>query len=164
MGLLLRPDPQPGTVPAPAARAGTPPRWQWLAVLALAAIGPDADFLWGRHAAETHSVGATVIVGLLTHLAFRGSRPRLAMAVALAWGSHVLFDWLGSDSTPPIGVMALWPFSHDYYFAYAYLFDSITRRYWLPNFWTHNLMAMVKETALLAPIVAALAWWRQRDR
>jgi hypothetical protein len=132
------------------------------AVLALAGIGPDVDFLWGRHAAETHSVGATVTVGLIAFALTRGTNLRLAVAVALAWGSHIFFDWLGSDSTPPIGVMALWPFSSDYYFAYAYVFESISRRYWLTNFWTHNLFAVVKETVMLGPIVAVLAWFRNR--
>ena len=46
----------------------------------------------------------------------------------------VLFDWLGSDDFPPLGVMALWPFSSDFLFANAYVFDAISRRYWLPGF------------------------------
>ena len=142
------------------------PRWDrtsWtFAALALAGIGPDVDFLWGRHAAETHSVGATVIVGLLVLAITRGTQARLAIAVALAWGSHVFFDWLGSDTTPPIGVMALWPFTDAYYFAHAYWFDSISRRYWLPGFWTHNLLAVVREVMILGPIVAFLVWMRVR--
>ena len=133
-----------------------------MGLLAVTAIGPDVDFLWGRHSAETHSVGAIVIVGLIAFALSRGTNLRLAVAVALAWGSHIFLDWLGSDTTPPIGVMALWPFSNDYFFAYAYVFESITRRYWLPNFWTHNVWAVVTEVVILAPIVAALAWFRRR--
>ena len=41
--------------------------------------------------------------------------PRWALAVALAWGSHILLDWLSNDTRPPLGVMALWPFTRDYY-------------------------------------------------
>jgi LexA-binding, inner membrane-associated putative hydrolase len=149
-----------GLVTEPSGRWGHATRT--FALLALAAIGPDVDFLWGRHAAETHSVGACAIVGLLVLAILRGTQVRLAIAVALAWGSHVLFDWLGSDTTPPIGVMALWPFSDAYYFAHAYWFDSITRRYWLPNFWTHNLLAVVKEIVFLAPLAIAIGWWRRR--
>ena len=78
--------------------------------------------------------------------------------MAAAWASHVLFDWLGSDTTPPIGVMALWPFSTSYYFADAFLFEAISRRTHLPNFWSHNLWAVATEIAMLAPL-AALAWW-----
>ena len=130
-----------------------------LAILVVAANGPDVDFLWGRHGAETHSIGAAILAGLFTLIVSRG-HVRLAVAVTLAWASHVLFDWLGSDDTAPIGVMALWPLSDAYYFANAYLFDAISRRYWLPNFWTHNLIAVVREIAILVPIVALIGWWK----
>jgi hypothetical protein len=132
-----------------------------LALLVIAANGPDADFLWGRHGAETHSIGAAIVAGLVTMVLSRGNR-RLAIAVSLAWMSHVFFDWLGSDDTPPIGIMALWPFSNAYYFANAYIFESISRRYWLSNFWTHNLYAVVKEVAILGPVAAMLWWWNRR--
>ena len=84
-----------------------------------AAVLPDIDFLWGRHNMETHSLGAAALAGLAVLAWTRGRDVRLAVLVALAWASHVLFDWLGSDTTPPIGVMALWPCSADYYFAYV---------------------------------------------
>jgi len=110
---------------------------------------------------ETHSVAAAVLAGLAV-LAWTRDR-RLALAVALAWASHVLFDWLGSDTTPPIGVMALWPFSSEFYFANAYVFEAITRRYWLDNFVTHNAWAVLKETLMLGPVAWA-AWWLARRR
>jgi hypothetical protein len=96
---------------------------------------------------------------------FAATRRRdLAVACALAWLSHVLFDWLGSDDFPPIGVMALWPFSNEFYFAYAFVFDAISRRYALPGFWWHNLRAVMKEIALLAPPTVLVLWWRARAR
>jgi hypothetical protein len=131
------------------------------ALLVVAANGPDVDFLWGRHGAETHSIGAAVVAGLLTLVLARGQR-RLAIAVSLAWMSHVFFDWLGSDDTPPIGIKALWPFSDAYYFANAYIFESISRRYWLPGFVAHNLYAVVKEVAILGPVTAVIWWWKGR--
>ncbi len=131
---------------------------------ALAAVAPDLDILWGRHNAETHSVGAAVLAGLAVLTWTHGRRRRLALAVTLAWGSHVLFDWLGSDAVPPIGVMALWPFSDAYYFANAYLFDTIFRQVWRPNFWTHNTWAAVKELLILGPVVWLLARVRRRRR
>lgn len=124
--------------------------------VAIAGAAPDIDFLWGRHSAETHSIGAAVLAGALV-LAWKRN-PRLAIAVSLAWSSHVLFDWLGSDDTPPLGVMALWPINNTYYFAHAYFFEAISRRYWLSNFWSHNLYAVAKEVLMLGPIAAA-AWW-----
>ena len=73
------------------------------------------------------------------------------LAVTLAWASHVLFDWLGSDTTPPLGVMALWPFSSEYYFSNAFFFEAISRRYWLDNFISHNLWAVTREILILGP-------------
>jgi membrane-bound metal-dependent hydrolase YbcI (DUF457 family) len=131
----------------------------FLAVAAVAAIAPDVDFLWGRHNMETHSLGAAALAGVA---AFAWTRDaRLALAVALAWASHVLFDWLGSDDTPPLGVMALWPLSSQFYFANAFVFEAISRRYWLDNFVTHNTWAVLKEILMLGPIAGA-AWWLAR--
>ena len=130
---------------------------------------PDLDFLWGRHNMETHSLGFAVLVGVavfvLARIAGRSKDPpvraaRLACACTLAVASHVLFDWLGSDDFPPLGVMALWPLSSEFYFADAFVFEAISRRYWLPNFVTHNLLAVAREVALLVPVAAALFWRR----
>ena len=110
---------------------------------------------------ETHSLGAAIAAGVIV-LAWKRDA-RLALAVTLAWLSHVLFDWLGSDTTPPLGVMALWPISSEYYFSNAFFFEAISRRYWLDNFIAHNVWAVTKEVLLLAPIAAGL-WWIRRPR
>ena len=135
-----------------------------LGTVACAAIAPDLDFLWGRHNMETHSLGAAVLAGLAA--CTRGKNPKLALAVTLAWSTHVLFDWLGSDDTPPLGVMALWPLNSTFYFADAFVFEAISRRYWLPNFVTHNAWAVVKETLTLGPPFLLLTGlrWRARRR
>lgn len=129
---------------------------------AVAACLPDVDFAWGRHNMETHSLGAALAAGLVAWTIARGAgRGRLAVVVTLAWASHVLFDWLGSDDTAPIGVMALWPWTSSFYFADAFVFAAISRRYWLPGFWRHNLMALVSEAAMLAPLLVALVLGRR---
>ena len=87
---------------------------------------------------------------------------RFAVACACAYGSHVLFDWMGNDTTPPIGIMALWPFSDGFYQSNLFVFEAISRRYWLPGFWTHNLLAVVREVLIVGPAVAAVWWWRHR--
>lgn len=122
------------------------------AIILCAAAGvlPDIDFAWGGHNRETHSIGAAIIAGLVV-LAWKRS-PRLALAVSLSWMTHVLFDWLGSDDTPPLGVMALWPINSNFYFADAFVFEAISRRYWLDNFLSHNAWAVVRELALLGPL------------
>ena len=117
---------------------------------AIASVLPDIDFLWGGHNRQTHSLGAALIAGLVV-LAWKRN-PRLALAVTVAWSTHVLFDWLGSDDTPPLGVMALWPVDSNFYFAHAYVFEAISRRYWLDNFITHNAWAVIKEVLMLGPI------------
>jgi membrane-bound metal-dependent hydrolase YbcI (DUF457 family) len=131
-----------------------------LLICAVAGVLPDVDFAWGGHNRETHSLGAAIIAGLVV-LAWKRN-PRLALAVSLSWASHVLFDWLGSDDTPPLGVMALWPLNSNFYFADAYVFEAISRRYWLDNFITHNAWAVAKEILILGPIVGALVLYRRR--
>jgi hypothetical protein len=90
------------------------------------------------------------------------SRLVMALAAGAAYGSHILLDWMGSDDTPPIGIMALWPFTDAFYQSDLYWFMAISRRYWLANFWTHNLTAVFWEIVLLGPLAAAIVWWRHR--
>jgi len=138
------------------------PHQTHLTICAVAACLPDIDFLWGRHNMETHSLGFAVLVGLAAYAWQRS--PRLGLACTLACASHVLFDWLGSDTTPPLGVVALWPLSNEFYFADVPVFQAISRRYWLPNFVTHNLLAVAREIAILLPIVAVVWWLRNPSR
>jgi membrane-bound metal-dependent hydrolase YbcI (DUF457 family) len=133
-----------------------------LLICAVSGVMPDVDFLWGGHNRQTHSLGAAVIAGAVVY-AWKRS-PRLAIAVTLSWGSHVLFDWLGSDDTPPLGVMALWPLNSNFYFANAFVFEAISRRYWLDNFFTHNGWAVIKEILILGPPVLMAFLWRARRR
>lgn len=129
-------------------------------VAALAGCAPDLDFLWGRHNMETHSLGAALAAGVAVWAWAR--QWRLTLAVALAWTTHVAFDWLGSDDTPPLGVMALWPLTSSFYFADAYVFEAISRRYWRAGFLAHNLGAVLRELLMLMPMCGALVWWRTR--
>ena len=126
------------------------PGFGWLAWYAAAACLPDIDFLWARHNMETHSLGFSALVGLAAWAWTRA--PRVGVACALAVATHVLFDWLGSDDAAPIGVMALWPLSSEFYFADAYLFNTIGRHYWRPGFVWNNAVALARELAILAPI------------
>jgi membrane-bound metal-dependent hydrolase YbcI (DUF457 family) len=119
---------------------------------------PDIDFLFGIHSMYTHSVGAALFVGLITYVATRPKSVRFALAGAAAYGSHIVLDWLGDDTTPPIGIMALWPFANGYYQSDLHWFMAINRRYWLDNFWSHNLAAVSREVVLLGPLALA-AWW-----
>ena len=134
---------------------------QLVAISVAAACLPDIDFAWGRHNMETHSVGFALLIALPALAWWRSTR--VAIACALAVGTHILFDWLGSDDFRPLGVMALWPFSSEFYFADAYVFATISRRYRLPDFLEHNVLAVLREIAILLPIVC-VAWWIRERR
>ena len=138
-----------------------------LATYALVAAAPDLDLLVGAHSGPTHGLGAAALAGGLAWLVLRSRRApdagRIALAVAAAWISHTLLDWLGTDTSPPIGIMALWPFSRDYYESPVHLFMAISRRYWLPEFWLYNTRALVRELVILIPIVAVVMG-RRRPR
>ena len=123
---------------------------QAAAVLAAVAIAPDLDLMFGAHREISHSIGAAAAAGIVTLVATR--RPRWALAVALAWASHVLFDWLSNDTRPPIGVMALWPFTEQFYKAPIEVFPPVSRRYWESRFWIYNLRAVTVEVIVLGPI------------
>ena len=87
----------------------------------------------------------------------------LAVACILAYASHILLDWLGSDTSPPIGVMALWPFSREYYESNLQVFMAVSRRVWRPEiFWIQNLTALLRELLILVPQLVVIGWWRAR--
>lgn len=133
-------------------------------LLAAVAIAPDIDLLWGRHPLwgghhqGTHSLVAVAIVGTVTFLVFDRGRNRVTVPIMAAYASHILLDLLGADSTPPIGVMVLWPFSRKYFIAPWTPFPAISRRYWLAGFLAHNLRAVGFELAVLGPFAVAV-WW-----
>jgi membrane-bound metal-dependent hydrolase YbcI (DUF457 family) len=149
----------PGKVPATFSRE----------VVLFAALGalPDVDLLFGMHSGPTHGLGAAILVGLVASLAawrMKLSQPmRIAGACAMAYASHILLDWLGRDSSPPIGIMALWPFSHAYYESELHLFLAISRRYyqgWV--FVRQNAIALVRELVLLVPLLTMIVLFRSR--
>ena len=125
-----------------------------IATYAAAGMAADLDLLVGAHSGPSHGIGAALIVGIVSWLVARPRDAALACAIALAYASHTLLDWLGSDSSPPIGIMALWPFSHEYFESTWHVFMAISRRYWLPEFWTVNLLALGRELLILVPLAA----------
>jgi hypothetical protein len=147
--------------------AESPRWWRETSVWAGLSILADIDLFFGGHRGATHSLGAAVAVGIVAYLIVRRAaavRPFLvAFACLLAYGSHVLLDWLGQDVSAPIGVMAFWPFSQRYYESSLHVFSSISRRHWVGwPFVRHNLIAIVWELAILVPLLTAVWFGRRR--
>jgi membrane-bound metal-dependent hydrolase YbcI (DUF457 family) len=124
---------------------------------------PDVDFLFGAHSMYTHSIGAVLLVTIAAAVALRSSW-RIVAACVVAYASHLLLDWLGNDTSPPIGIMALWPFNSGYYQVPVPIFLPVSRRYWLPNFWQYNLMVVGIEIALFGSLALAAHWYVNRGR
>ena len=136
-----------------------------------AALAPDVDlffrFVDGRnhHNNETHSLGFALLAGMAGATAFpllRFARPyALALAASLAWTSHVLLDYLNRDTNPPIGLLALWPWSAAYYKFPWPLFMDIGRTLDLTTL-RHNLVAAAWEACVLGPLLWAALRYRSR--
>ena len=126
-------------------------------VLAFGLLGmlPDVDFLTGFHSAYTHSLGAMLVVGVVTAILGFRLHPNMGIAAAAAYGSHVLLDWLGTDDVAPYGVMALWPVDGAFFLSELHWFPGVCRGYWLGSCWLNNAGAVLWELSVLGPIAAA---------
>jgi len=138
-------------------------------LLAFAAAGaaPDLDLLFGVHSGPTHGLGSAVIAGAAAWIFWsawlrRGGGFRVATAVFLAYASHALLDWLSTDTSPPIGIMALWPLSAEHYLSPYRVFLPLLRRYSGPEFWLINLRAVIRELLILGPLFW-LTWWMRGE-
>jgi inner membrane protein len=139
-----------------------------LAACMLFAALPDADLLYQPiHRAFTHSVGSTILVTIIATVVTGWVTGRRSIAFGvlcgLAWGSHSLLDWLGADPNPPRGIKALWPFSDQWFISGWDIFRGTERRRILTlQSMIYNARTVAQEIAMLAPITAALFWWRAR--
>jgi inner membrane protein len=135
------------------------------------AVLPDLDLAFQAHRSLSHSVGAVVLVTIITaavtawvtrrHAPERRSILRVGATCGLAYATHLVLDWLAIDTREPFGLQALWPFSQEWFISGANLFPRTERRaiLSLPSIRT-NLNALAWETAIMLPIVVLL--WRIR--
>jgi membrane-bound metal-dependent hydrolase YbcI (DUF457 family) len=153
-----------------AGRVSRPANRLIVQVVILAALGvaPDLDLLSGRHRGETHSIGAAVIAGTVAaacRFPIASTRPRIWLAAFAAWGSHVLFDALGTDLGPPSGLMAFWPLSTEFVKFEWEIFLPLSRSWQRPGFVERTVIAVLRELVILGPLAAIVAWWRRpRDQ
>jgi membrane-bound metal-dependent hydrolase YbcI (DUF457 family) len=139
---------------------------------AVLGAAPDLDLLVpGLHRTVTHSVGAiiftTIIAVCVTGWVTRKSGWRMSAVIRIAaicgaaYASHILLDWLGSDSNPPFGIQALWPFSHQWFIARWTIFPMTERRsFFSLAALTTNVKAVGVEGLILGPAVLLLGWMR----
>lgn len=128
------------------------------AILALCASAPDLDLLLrlidgvNHHRGPSHSFGAALLVGVATMMLRRAGvdLPGAALMSA-AWASHVVLDYFGLDTSPPIGELALWPFSGAFYVSPVSVFYDIPRSFSAAAI-RHNLVAVAIELAVIAPM------------
>ena len=136
-----------------------------VALLAFTAAAPDLDLVLrmidgvNHHRGASHSFAAAALVGIAAFV-LRGFGVDLppATSISVGWASHVVLDYLGLDTFPPSGVMALWPFSTDFYASPVSIFYDIPRSFSAEAI-RHNLVAVSIEVAIMAP-VAWLCWRR----
>ena len=154
-----------GLAVAGIAGRGGAPKPTHVVLLAVCAAAPDLDLLLrfidgvNHHRGPSHSLGMAVLIAI-AGLALRrlGFGVPGALAMGAAWGSHVLLDYLGIDTVPPFGEMALWPLSREFFIAPVPFFYDVPRSF-SPEAIRHNLIAVAIEVVVLGP-VAWLCWAR----
>jgi membrane-bound metal-dependent hydrolase YbcI (DUF457 family) len=155
-------------VPGNRAWRTAPPQASWyrragdgltLVCVALA-VAPDLDLLLRSHRSYTHSIGAVVLSGLVAAIvAARCRRPvaRIALMCAAAYATHLVLDWMSVDLLPPYGLRALWPFSDAWLISGWDLFRQTERHdFFSAASIRTNVLAVMQEIAILAPLVAVL--------
>ena len=145
--------------------------WRRIGVLVVASLAPDLDLLLrlldGRnhHQQATHSFGFAMLAALAAAAAFRllgWPRPLVfGGVVGLAWSVHVVLDYLNRDTNPPIGLMALWPWSREFYKFPWPIFLDVGRTFSWETL-RNNLLAAAWEVVVLLPLFSLA--WRLRGR
>jgi membrane-bound metal-dependent hydrolase YbcI (DUF457 family) len=153
---------------APAKRWWAPGLPDLALAAACIAVIPDLDLVYPPwHRSVTHSLGATVLIMIIAAAVTGKVTGRIAWrwvwALGAAHASHILLDWLGTDRFPPIGIEALWPFSHRPVLSGWNIFPPVERRLQNPAALAINLRAAGFETAVMGSIAAA-TWLATRTR
>lgn len=133
-----------------------------------AAIAPDLDLLLtpfglAVHQGASHGIGAAMIAGTVVAVAASlCRRPRalaLGLGAFLGWTSHIALDLLNRDTHPPIGLMALWPFTHGHYKIPWPLFMDVGRTLEWATL-ANNSVAVAWEALVLGTVLVLV--WRRR--
>lgn len=127
---------------------------------AILGIMADVDLLFRIHRTATHSLVATVFVGLFAGaMAANAGRPvlRVSLMCGAAYGTHLLLDLLAADRYVPYGIQLFWPFNRTWFISGLDLFPQTERRYlWTLPVIKQDLAAIVREVLILGPTLVAL--------
>ena len=144
------------------------PKAAHVAALAFFAAAPDLDLVlrladgMNHHRGPSHSFAAAAIASVMGFVLRRfGADLPSGGLIGAAWGSHVALDYFGLDTSPPIGEMALWPFSNRFFASSVSVFYDVPRSFVLEAI-MHNALAVAIELVILGPV----AWlcWRRAPR
>lgn len=161
--------------------AGASSTWndRFAILCAALAITPDLDLVYlPIHRTVTHSVTAiafvmivaAVVTGWVTRgragqagqagragKAWQATRInwRIVFACGVAYGSHVLMDWLGADASRPYGIQLFWPVSHEWFVAPWAIFPGTERR---APFSTRSLLINGWAAFFELTVMGAVAW------
>ena len=157
--------------------------WHWIAVVIFCANAADLDFIPGLivgdlnryHRLASHSITALIGFSLIcTFLAWRCNRQalRIGLWCGLFYATHLLLDWMSTDTRPPVGIPLLWPFlDHTYSSPFVLALGishggtgASTLAALRDLFSLRNLQVMLMEVMLLGPILALSLWVRKRRK
>jgi inner membrane protein len=157
-----------------------PDKVRWLLLYICLANAPDLDFLPGvlvgrpglYHQGISHSLGFALVVSLAVAGVCRLWGKSFAAIFALsftAYVSHIVIDFLGSDTRPPYGIPLLWPISAEHFISPVPIFWGVhhagpmagSMLKWLGTlFHPYNVGAIALEVVLLLPFIL-LSYWRR---
>ena len=147
-----------------------------LALVVLLANLPDIDYLPGLlvgelnryHHLYTHTLGWVVATVVSAWWWWKRRHPDAdgrTLLVFLAAGlSHLAADFVTTDRRPPLGIMALWPFSSEFYLSATPLFWPLRKATVADMFQLHNVQAVLVEAAWCLPLLALVLAWKLRRR
>ncbi|HMP77053.1 MAG TPA: metal-dependent hydrolase [Kiritimatiellia bacterium] len=136
----------------------------------LAANAPDLDYLPGIaigeinafHHTYTHTLPFIALVAWLITVCWRSRPARAGWWLAAIGASHLVADLFAEDRSEPYGIMALWPFTSDYFISPVQPFWHLRKREWIDFLQLHNVQAVLVEVAWTLPILIAVLWWKGR--
>jgi membrane-bound metal-dependent hydrolase YbcI (DUF457 family) len=120
----------------------------------------DIDLvLPAHHRTYTHSLTAVLVVTIVAAaVTGKVTRWRTAFTCGAAYASHLLLDWLGADTHPPLGIQMLWPVGDRWFISGWNVFPETARLHLLSEAaLRQNTLAIARELAILLPMLA-LVW------